>query len=272
MTTRRVLAVVFLPWQTARFLLKPQVGPQPRDRLLDRLGFWRAAIGLAVVALTSLDYLTPGQIVDNVQDKTVLTELYALVGVPLALLVLFVATRSAYRRQLIPGTLRLLRRAGIGIACHYVPLGLFFAIIGYVKLISGIGDTDSGPRALLLLAGVLVMILFGLWCGVFWPCVIYWGARTSFWLSEAHPLFAPVGSVVLVLVVTGQETIAWDTKGVPSPLWLGLNICGLISTLVLASFEYRHLRSSGYRFRGGPNRGVGAVSQPDGKPDHISPT
>jgi hypothetical protein len=82
-----------------------------------------------------------------------------------------------------------------------------------------------------------------------------------------NPLLAPVGSVVLVLVVTGQETIAWDTKGVPPPLWLGLNICGLISTPVLAFYEYRHLRSSAIgsaadrtRFlRSRPHRGVRAV-------------
>lgn len=77
--------------------------------------------------------------------------------------------------------------------------------------------------------------------------------RTSFWMGEIHPLLAPIGSTILMLLITGQEIGGGDTKGVPVPLWLTLNLCGAASALVLAVFEYRHVWSIGYQFRSGPD-------------------
>ncbi|GAA2793567.1 hypothetical protein [Saccharopolyspora taberi] len=245
-----MLAVVFFPWSTARFLLKPAIGPQPRDRLLDRIGFWRAVIGLAAVAVASTPYLSVRAVLGNAQEKALLTAQYAMIGLPLAFFVLLAATRSAYRHEFVGRTPRLVRRVATVIACYGVLFGYAFAVMGFFSLFNG---ELRGVQALLALASLPGLILTGLWCAVFFACTIYWAARTSFWLGEMHPLLAPVGSVVLVLVVTARETYLRETNGLPSPLWLSLNICGLISTLALAFWEYRHLRASGYRFREGPN-------------------
>lgn len=246
---------MFLPWSTAKFLLKPGVGPQPRDRLLDRLGFWRAAAGLVLVVVASRSYLSPQAVLGNVHEKTRLTALYALAGIPLAFLVMLVVTRSVHRRRLVAGTPRLLRRVGIGIACSCVPVASVFAFVGVLVLLDGDGDQVkkvTGVWALLALIATPGILAMFLWCAVFSVCTVYWLARTSFWLSELHPLLAPVGSVVLAVVVSAQEIYLWKTEGVPPALWLGLNIGGVLSTLVLGFFEYRHLRASGHRFREGP--------------------
>ncbi|WP_433870875.1 hypothetical protein [Saccharopolyspora sp. CA-218241] len=253
-TTLRVLAVVFLPWQAAKFLHKPAVGRDPRGRLLDRLTFWRAAVGLAVVVFASHEHQTVREVLGNVQDKTEQTGLYALIGLPAVFLVLLLVTRAAHRWQLLARVPRLLRRALIGFASIWSPIVWFAAFYGFATLVEGWTDTDSLLRLAVILGGIALTLFCALWSSVFLTCTLYWAARTSIWLSELHPLLAPVASVGLVLVVSGLEIHGGDTKGLPYWLWLGLNLCGLVSTLVLAFFEYRHLRSAGYRFRDGPTR------------------
>ncbi|MDA3645432.1 hypothetical protein LZ318_18970 [Saccharopolyspora indica] len=251
----RIIAAVFLPWSTAKFLLKPGVGQLPRDRLLDRLGFWRAATGLLVVVVASGAYLSPLDVLSNVQAKTQLTAGYALAGIPLVFLVVLAVTRSVHRRRFVASVPRLLRRVGIGLACCFVPLVGVFAFVGSFSLLDGNGDGQItgvwGLVAFLLaVPGFFTVVP---WCAVFFACTVYWLARTGFCLGELHPLLAPVGSVGLALVVSVREVYLWNTEGVPAVLWLGLNIGGLLSTLVLGFFEFRHLRAGGHRFREGPD-------------------
>lgn len=238
----RVIVYLVFPWLTAKFLYKPRVGPRRRNRTLDRLAFWRSVVGLLAVLVATSGYLSPFVIFGDNYVRALRTAGYAMLAAPLPFLVLLAVTQSGYRSQLLPGGRRMLGRGALALATFGLPLALLFATGG------GHYAIDS-PGELLL---VLIMLVVIGWYATFSVCTIYWAARTSFWTSEIHPLLAPVASVFFVLLITGQEIIKLDTKGVPTPLWLALNLCGLASTLTLAVFEYRHARSAGFRFRGGP--------------------
>ncbi|MFB4271315.1 hypothetical protein [Nonomuraea sp. GTA35] len=257
--TRRVIATVLFPWMTAKFLFKPRVGPSPKDRTLDRLAFWRSVVGLGVILIVTSRYQ---DVWANIIRKAMETGRLALVLLPLPLLVIFFVTRSGHRKQLLPGVLLLVGRAVLALAFFYLPIVLMFAAAGelsFDSLANGEAqfqhDVDinaSGAEALWLLAAVALVIALIPWFLCFWYCTIYWAARTGFWMADVHPLLAPIGTTGLMLLVSGQEIIAHDTNGVPDWLWLTLNLCGAATALVLAIFEFRHLRSTGYRFRNGP--------------------
>ncbi|MEV0698465.1 hypothetical protein AB0I53_11175 [Saccharopolyspora sp. NPDC050389] len=238
----RVIAHLVFPWLTAKFLYKPRVGPRRRDRALDRLAFWRSVVGLLAVLVATNGYLSPFVVLSDNYGKALRTAGYALLAAPLPFLVLLAVTRSGFRSELFSGGRRMLGRGALGLAALGLPLAVFFAADG------GRYFVDSLTELLLVLIAVVVIG----WYATFWVCTLYWAARTSFWMSEIHPLLAPVASVFFVLLITVQEIIQLDTKGVPIPLWLALNLCGLASTLALAVFEYRHAWSTGFRFRGGP--------------------
>ncbi|MEV0082339.1 hypothetical protein [Saccharopolyspora sp. NPDC050642] len=249
----RVIAHLVFPWLAARFVYKPRVGRQQRDRVLDRLAFWRSAVGLLAVLVTTNAYLSPFMVLGDNYAKALRTAAFAMLAAPLPFLVLLAVTRSGYRYELLPGGRRMLGRGALALAAFALPLALLLA-------------TDGGSYEVTTLAGLLVALIVVAvigWYAAFCLCTLYWAARTSFWISEIHPLLAPVASSFFVLLITGQEIISLDTKGVPAPLWLGLNLCGVASTLVLAVFEYRHAWLTGYRFRGGP-RPVAAPAHRDG--------
>jgi hypothetical protein len=258
-TPGRVIATVLLPWMTAKFLFKPRVGPSGKDRMLDRLAFWRSMVGLGVILVATSRYQ---DVMANVLRKAMDTGRLALVLLPLPILAVFIVTRSGHRTRLLPGVLRLIRRAVIALAFFYLPIVLILAAAGElsidslansdVQFQSDIDFNASGAAAFWMLAAIALAIVLFPWFWCFWYCTIYWAARTGFWLGDVHPLLAPLGTTGLMLLITGQELIGRDTNGVPDSLWLTLNLCGAATALVLAVFEYRHLRSIGYRFRDGP--------------------
>ncbi|MFB4292455.1 hypothetical protein ACBI99_32760 [Nonomuraea sp. ATR24] len=258
-STWRVIATVLFPWMTAKFLYKPRVGPSPKDRMLDRLAFWRSIVGLGVILVATSHYQ---DVWGNIIQKAMETGRLAVILLPLALLAIFVVTRSGLRAQLLPGVLRLIGRSVLALALFYLPIVLIFAAAGnlsFASLANGeaefTSDIDinaSGSAALWVLVAILAAIVLVPWFFGLWYCTIYWAARTGFWMGEVHPLLAPIGTTVLMLLISGQELITRDTKGVPDWLWLTLNLCGAATALVLAVLEYRHLRSTGYRFRNGP--------------------
>lgn len=244
---------------TAKFLFKPRVGPSGKDRMLDRLAFWRSMVGLGVILVATSRYQ---DVLANIIRKAMETGRLALVLLPLPILAIVIVTRSGHRIQLLPGVLLLIRRAVLALAFFYLPIVLFLAAAGELNIESlANGDVQfqrdidfnvSGEAALWLLAAIALMIVLVPWYWCFWYCTIYWAARTGFWMGDVHPLLAPIGTTGLMLLISGQELIGRDTNGVPDWLWLMLNLCGAATALVLAIFEYRHLRSIGYRFRNGP--------------------
>lgn len=251
---KRVIATVLLPWLTAKFLLKPQVGPLRKDRVLDRLTLWRAVVGLLVIVVTTSRWRSTGDVVSSTVEKTWLTAGYAAVMVPLPFLVLLLATRSGNRTQLLRGALHLLKRAAFASTGLLVFLGILLIFGRDDGKQYKVFDVPNPDLATFLLGALAIAgIVAGfLWLWLFILCTFYWAARTGFWLSEIHPLLGPVGTTCVMLVISGQELIGFDTEGVPSPLWLTLNLCGVATALALSVFEYRHLRSIGYRFRAGP--------------------
>ncbi|MEO3790192.1 hypothetical protein ABGB14_08260 [Nonomuraea sp. B10E15] len=190
----------------------------------------------------------------NMFLKALQTGAYALLLPPLAFLVMLVVTRPGRRLQLMRGARRLLGRGALALAIFFLPFLLLSLGDGHVDI------TNPDPRAALFF--ILVVPLLILWFVCFWCCTVYWAARTGLWTGEIHPLLAPVGTTALMLLINGLELFEGDTKGVPHGLWLTLNLCGTVTSLMLAALEYRHLRSVGYRFRSGPEPVTGGEPEP----------
>ncbi|MEV0056126.1 hypothetical protein AB0H34_37270 [Saccharopolyspora shandongensis] len=239
----RGIVTLILPWLAARFVFKPRISTLPKDRLLDRLAFWRSAAGLLVVVTASMAWREPFDVVGETFSKAFMTAWYAALALPLSFLVMLGTTRSGYRAELLRGGLRLLGRVALGAGAITLPIAPFVLLDGEEVSI------NTGGK---LLVFILVVLFIVCWYAPFWVCTIYWAARTSFWTSEIHPLLAPVASSFLVLLITGREMVKPDTESLPVPLWFTLNICGVLSTLTLAVVEYRHARANGFRFRYGP--------------------
>lgn len=249
-TAKGIVSTALLPWRAARFLLKPRVGPFRQDRTLDQLAFWRSAIGLAVIILAAHPWRTAGDVLESTTEKTLTTAGYAMLAVPLSFLALLIATRHGHRKELLRGVPRLLGRAALALIGPLGFFGMLFAFDGYD------GRTPKGPDFLSIAGIVLTMT----WLIILSACAVYWAARTGFWLSEVHPLLAPIGTTLVMLVVTSKELVEFNTEGTPVAVWLTLNLGGAATALALSTYEYRHLRSIGHRFRTGPQ----PVATPDG--------
>ncbi|WP_055478142.1 hypothetical protein [Sphaerimonospora mesophila] len=257
--TRRVIATLLFPWLTARFLFRPRVGPSRKDRTLDRLAFWRSTVGLGVILVATSQYQ---DVSANLIEKALETGRLALILLPIPILVILIVTRSGRRTRILSGVLLMTRRAVLALIFFYLPFVLILAAAGelnidtlangQVEFQQDIDLNASGEAAFWLLAAMALVIVLFPWYVCFWYCTIYWTARTGFWIGDVHPLLAPIGTTGLTLLISAQEIIERDTNGVPEWLWLTLNLCGVATVLVLAIFEYRHLRATGYRFRDGP--------------------
>lgn len=249
-TAEGIAGTVLLPWRAARSLLKPQVGPFREDRALDRLAFWRSTIGLAVIILAAHPWRTAGDVLESTTDKTLTTAATAMLALPLSFLALLIATRHGHRKELLRGVPRLLGRAALALIGPLGFFGMIFAFDGYD------GRTPTGPDFLPIAGLVLTMT----WLIILSACAVYWAARTGFWLSEVHPLLAPIGTTLVMLVITCAELVEFNTEGTPVAVWLTLNLVGAATALALSTYEYRHLHSIGHRFRTGPQ----PVATPDG--------
>ncbi|SFB42955.1 hypothetical protein SAMN05216266_11140 [Amycolatopsis marina] len=238
---------MLLPWLTAKFLFKPRVGPLRKDRILDRLAFWRSVVGMAVIMATTYRYQEAWEVPGKNLLKALQTGALALLLPPLSFLVILVVTRPGRRTRLLPGARRLLGRAALALISFFLPFLLI--VVGGANV--NITNPHPGAAVVFILA-IPLMIASAFWFYCFWCCTIYWAARTGFWTGEIHPLLAPIGTTVLMLLISGAEIIWGGADTVPHPLWLTLNLCGIATALVLAFSEYRHLRASGYRLREGP--------------------
>ncbi|MET8008227.1 hypothetical protein [Nonomuraea glycinis] len=240
----RAVALILQPWLAAKLVFKPGVRPLREDRILDRLAFWRATVGLATIVVIGYQYqgiFHPGV---NSFWKMVQTGAIALLLPPLSLLLMLVITRAGHRAQLLPGARRLLVRAAPALAVICLP----FFLLSLNPNLSNNGDAEGAGILVLLIA--LPFLL--LWYCCFWGCTIYWAARTGMWTGEINPLLAPIGSTLIMLLLNVSELITGDSNGLPHWIWLTLNLCGTVTSLLLSFAEYRRLRSIGYRFRGGP--------------------
>lgn len=121
----RVIATVLLPWLTAKFLLKPRVGPLRKARMLDRLAFWRSVVGLLVIVVATSYWRSTGDVMNSAAGKMMVTAGFAAYAVPLLFLVLLIATRSGHRTQLLRGALRLLGRAALASIGFLLLVGIF---------------------------------------------------------------------------------------------------------------------------------------------------
>lgn len=249
-TAKSIAGTALLPWRAARFLLKPRVGPFRQDQTLDQLAFWRSAVGLAIIILAAHPWRTAGDVLESTTDKTLTTAATAMLAVPLPFLALLIATRHGHRKELLRGVPRLLGRAALALIGPLGFFGMLFAFDGYD------GRTPTGPD-FPTIAGIAVTML---WLIILSACAVYWAARTGFWLSEVHPLLAPIGTTLVMLVITCDELVGFNTEGTPVAVWLTLNLGGAVTAVALSTYEYRHLRSIGHRFRTGPQ----PVATPDG--------
>ncbi|MEV4564149.1 hypothetical protein AB0K12_10305 [Nonomuraea sp. NPDC049419] len=248
---RRAALNVLLPWLFARQVFKPKVGTGKKDRLLDRLAFWRSATGLVMIVIATSNYQHIVFVSGNLGLKVVQSGVVALLLPPLAFVVLLLVTRPGLRGTLMPGARRLLARAGLAVAVVVLPFVTWslLAAAGDGTVTISLPDAGVGTLFLILLSPLLF-----LWFWCFWGCTLYWAARTGLWSAELHPLLAPVGTTAVMLLVTSLELSEGDAKGVPFWLWLTLNLCGVVSSLTLAVLEYRHLRKAGHRWREGPDQ------------------
>ncbi|MEV0624043.1 hypothetical protein AB0I81_62770 [Nonomuraea sp. NPDC050404] len=253
--TRRVPATVLLPWRTAKFLFKPRVGPSHMDRTLDRLTFWRAVVGTAVILAATLPYRDVVAGMSDLGLKMAKTGGLAFVLLPLQILVMLIVTRAGHRLHLRPGVLLLMGRLALALAVYLLMVAAGGLIFGFLD-----------NRTVSLDIGLVLIVLF-LWFGCFWGCTVYWAVRTGFWTGDVHPLLAPIATTGVMLLISGQELIEHNTNDVPDWLWLTLNLCGTATALVLAVVEYRHLRSIGYRLRNGPESPATATGGQTDRPD-----
>lgn len=260
---RGVVLTLLLPWRTAKCLLKPAVGSD-RKTLLDRLTFWRAVVGLAVIAAATFPYPKYWHgIPYETYLKSGYTAQYALYSAPALFLVLLVLTRPGCRVALLRGVLSQLRYGVLALVVFYLPV---VWLTGGKLPHEGVNTIDplwvpdtiefnfADPWAAVLFVFVAIPLVIYLFCWVvcLWFCTLYWAARTGFWISETHPLLAPIVTTAVMLLLTCREILDPPTGDVPALVWLTLTLCGAVSSVVLSVFEYRHLRSTGHRFRNGP--------------------
>ena len=231
-----------LPWKTAKMALKPDNGDDEQAKKLDRLGFLRSVVGLVAVFVLSVDHRPATDVlVGEPGGGVASTAALALAAVPVCVAVLFAASPARYRPDLRAGLGKLLRRAGIAVGTVGPPVVLVFVL----------DSTDVMSR--LPAPAILFAVVAAAWFLAYFLCVIYWAARTTFWIGELHPMLAPLVSSVIVCVFTVDTLVGWDSKGLPVGVWLMIVGCGLVSTIALAAAEYRHLQDTGIRLRTGPN-------------------
>lgn len=247
----RAVVSLLVPWLAAKRAFKPPVGSTPEERRLDRLAFWRTMLGLITVVIATHHYRNVLEVLASATAKTYDTLQYALALPPLAFLAVFLLTRRDRRRTLWPRVRRYLVRGVPGLLVLLMP---FLLSQLYLWLNDGDGTI---PGSAVGLREILIFI----WAACFYGCTLYWATRTGLWISDMHPLLAPVGSTLVMLLVSGQELISLERNGVPSWLWLTLNISGVVSSLTLAVMEYRLLRTMGYRWREGPDPVTGPQGQ-----------
>jgi hypothetical protein len=268
---RRV--TMLLPWFSAKYLFKPRVGPLRKDRILDRIAFWRSLVAIVVVMIVTYRFqgaMGALAVLGENFSKAMQTATAALFLLPVSFLVMLIVTRSGRRTQLLRGAARLLGRATLALAV------IFFPLIVSIALPSEVSYTNPDPGAAILVIVLVVflaipLVIFGFfWFWCLWGCTIYWAARTGFWTGEMNPLLAPIGTAFLLLLLNGYGIIAGDAPMIPHVLWLTLNICGTATSLVLSILEYRHLRSNGYRFRGGPQTLVASEPSPVSPPPALA--
>ncbi|MCX2730372.1 hypothetical protein OOZ19_08975 [Saccharopolyspora sp. NFXS83] len=244
-----------LPWRTAKALYKPAQATDSRARTLERIAFWRSVAGLATVIIVTSGHRTFWDNVLEATGKTATTARFAMYAAPFVLLLLFFATRADFRRRFRAGVAHILRRLLLGALTTIVPVvvlvAAFFGLAGPGGRRAAAEDLTRW-EVLLLVTLVLLM----LWILLYSICTAYWAARTSFWTSDVHPLLAPTGSALLAASISVVEVVGRlheQQPEVPAHLWYPLNASGLVTTLVLATAEYRHLRGSGIGWSTGPD-------------------
>lgn len=228
-----------LPWDTAKAVFKPE-SEDERSRVLDRLGFWRSVVGLAVVFFMSIDFRSARDVlVDDQGGKVATNAALGLAAVPLLVGVVFLVTPARFRPSLRAALRRLLTRIAIAVVTVGGPLAVFFALDpGHVY--------DGMPAPLILL-----VVVAAAWFLVYFLCVLYWAARTVFWIGDFHPMLSPIAAALIVGVLAVNDLVAWDTNGLPVATWLVLTGAGVVTTLLLAWAEYRHLARTGIRLTTG---------------------
>lgn len=258
---------IVLPWRTSKALFKTGTAETGRDRQLERIAFWRSAAGLLTVTVATRGYRSTWENIGEALEKARTNALYAMCAAPLVLAVLYFATHPEFRHRLRSGIRSLLKRLGFFVI-SIAPI--FGAFVGGFFLLPDSGPQGQPAELTEPWQGWLLgaLILLAIWGSVYVSCTIYWAARTCFWTSAVHPLFAPAGSALLAAVVfavelaegLAAETPAERFDGVPTPIWLTLNLFGVATTLLLAVAEYRHIRGKGIGWTTGPDPAFAARS------------
>ncbi|MFI9810749.1 AEC family transporter [Saccharothrix variisporea] len=238
------------PWEVAERLFRPEGDPSRRDRLLQRLTWWRSLLGLVTVVVLGAGDRTFWQALEEeAWQKASKNVVLAFFLVPVSMLVVYLLTERPRRRAF---TLWPVARKLVLLAVTAYGLMAPIILVATGTIPRDWVDSVVDSLGVLKLPLGLFILGYGLWVAVYLGCTAFWASRTSCWSGEFHPLLAPTVTAVVVTTFTVVTLVENDTKGVDRDLWLFLTFGGLATTLALALAEYVRLRRDGYRWRTGP--------------------
>lgn len=231
------------PWGIARKIF----GVAPSDYpLLDKLTFWRSVLGMATLIVVNFGVRAPTDVLyEEGVDKAWMNTLYGFCAVPVAMVGMYFLTDPRYRGD-FDFKRTVLRLVGL-LGTIALPMVLLF-VIGFFPDPDAWFTGDTNP---VVKYSVIVAVL---WFAVYFLVVAYWAGRTYFWVGDFHPLLGPAVTALMVVVLTAISVLVADTKGLDWNVWLVLQLGGLSTTLVLATWEYRLHRRDGVGWRTGPGR------------------
>jgi hypothetical protein len=229
----------WLPWKVTKKIFAPDDDYGVTDERVDRLGFWRAVVGLLTIIISTWPWrgdLSPFVAWAEVEEKASKSVVLALIIVVGASAITFFATPLDRRRELLKGSQRVAVAGGIANV---------FVIANQIITAVRPPVPDSG---LVLLVGVPIAI----YLTFFIIFMVYYSVRYVFAVGSVHSMLSPICSCALVFVTTAGDVYKLDTKGVPPGFWLFLTFSGLATSWLLGYYELRGLHRMGVRLLGGP--------------------
>lgn len=232
-----VVGLYFLTKRGRRGTLNPGV-----RRMLRNLTVVIAMIIIPVVALSFIDRGVDGQTL--LAGCTIIVVCGPLFGFGVVYL---------NNRESMPGHLRrLYLRSTVVVGVAATAL--------FVESLRGVGK-EQGVEYFL---GLLVGAAAGIWWIVYFFFAFFWLARTVMWVGEVHPMLAPIGSALIVLLALANKVLGSMVFGhesaVPSDVWIVMAVVGVITALTLSVVEYRGLSGLGFRLMEGAERIPGRES------------
>lgn len=204
--------------------------------------------GMAVVVLVSLNVRpTSEALVEETGAKPLVNATIMVLAVPLAVLIVLLITRGPARKLL--GYRRMGRTFGLWLITVALPIVLLSEIDFESKGLPF--ENVSEQNVATWLADTLILALV-VWWIVYMACGVFWAVRSYCFVGEFHPLLAPTLTGVTAIGLAVRDLVEGDTNGLAHDVWLTLILCGLATTLILATAEYWQLVRLGVGWRTGP--------------------